>query len=110
MTCKEAEAICIVVKKHCAEVAVAETNFSVFGNGPGDAEALKTDAYCSSCVICLGAALLYSDCRAYGVCPYGVIEADGLGAAYYLFAINALGKADVFAFFNAVDAVFFEYA
>ena len=42
---EEAEALGLLGKEHLAEVAVAETDFSVVGNGAGNAEALQTHAY-----------------------------------------------------------------
>jgi len=43
--CKE-----ITLEKHCAEVAVTETDLAVLRDGAGDAERLQTDTDCSSCV------------------------------------------------------------
>ena len=46
VTCEEAEALGLLAEKHCAEVAVAETDLAVFRNGAGDAERLQTDTDC----------------------------------------------------------------
>ena len=77
MTCEEAEALCLLGEEHLAEVAVAEADLAVFGDGAGDAERLETDADCGSGVGSLDSAALYSDSAADCVCPDSVFKADG---------------------------------
>ena len=108
MSRKEAETIGIVREEHCAEIAVAQTYFTVFGNRTGNTERLKTHADLFSRLGSLFRAALYSDSRAYGVRPDCVFKADGLGASYYIVAINALCKADFLTFFYGLDSVFFK--
>ena len=110
MSREEAEAIRLLGKEHLAEVAVSETDLSVLGDRTGDAERLQTDADRSRRIGSLGAARLDGDRRAYGVRPDRVFKADGLRAAHDLVAIDALGKADLFALFDGGNAVLFEDA
>ena len=105
MTREEAEALGLLREEHFAEVAVAEADLSVIGDGAGDAEGLEADADGGSSVGSLGAAALDSDGAADGVSPDGVLKADGLGLSHYLVAIDALSKSDFFAFFDGRDAV-----
>ena len=110
VTCEEAEAIRLLGKEHFAKIAVSETDLAVFRDRPGDAEGLQADPDRSRRVRRLLATGLDGDRRADGVRPDRVLEADGLRAAHELIAIDALGKADIFAFFDGGDAVLFEYA
>ena len=87
---KEAEAVGVFMQEHGAEIAVAEADLPVFGYRTGNAETLQADAYRGGSVGCLGAALLYCDGGAHGVCPNRVFKTDGLGAADYLVAVHAL--------------------
>ena len=108
MARKEAEAIGVFRKEHCAEIAVSQTYFTVFGNRAGDTERLKTYADFFGCLISLFRSALYSDSRAYCVSPYGVLEADRLSASYYIVAVDAVCKADFLTFFDGTDPVFFK--
>ena len=87
---------------------MAQTNLTVFGNGAGNAECLQTDTDSGSGISSLLAALLHGDRSADGVRPNGVFEADGLGFANDLVAVDAHVHGDLFAFLNGGDAVFFQ--
>ena len=108
MSRKEAETIGIVREEHCAEIAVAQTYFTVFGNRTGNTERLKTYADFFSRLGSLFRAALYSDSRAYGVRPDCVFKADRLNASYYSVNVNAFVKSNFFALFNIFNAVFGE--
>ena len=73
-----------------AKVTVAKTNLTVFSNGTGDAESLKTDTDSGSSISSLCATLLNSDSTAYGVSPDSVFEANGLSSANDLIAVDTL--------------------
>ena len=75
---EEAEALGLIGKEHGAEIAVAEADLTVFGDGTGNAERLQADTDRGSRVGRLLAAGLQRDRRADGVCPNGVFKADGL--------------------------------
>ena len=92
MTCEEAEALRLLGEEHLSEVAVAEADLAVFGDGAGDAEGLETDADSGGGVRSLDSAALYCDGAADGVCPNSVIEADGLGTSDDLVAVDALSE------------------
>ena len=108
MTCEEAEALRLLGEEHLSEVAVAEADLAVFGDGAGNAEGLETDADCGSGVRSLDSAALYCDGAADGVCPNSVIEADGLGTSDDLVAVDALCKSYIFALLDGGNAVLSE--
>ena len=100
MTGKEAEALGFLGKEHLAEVAVAETNLTVVGNGAGNAEGLESLTDCSCCIGSLYATLFECDCAADSVCPDSVFKTDGLSASYNFVNINSFCKGDVLTLFN----------
>jgi len=108
VTCKEAEALSLIGKKHCAKVTVAETNLTVLSNGAGDTEGLKTDTDSSCCLGCLLATLLKSDGGAYSVSPDSVLKADRLGLANDLITVDTCCKSNFLAFLDGGDAIFSE--
>ena len=108
VTCQECEALGLLAQQHCAEVAVAEADLAVFGDGAGDAEGLETDADSGGGVRSLDSAALYCDGAADGVCPNSVIEADGLGTSDDLVAVDALCKSYIFALLDGGNAVLSE--
>ena len=110
VTGEESKALRLVGEQHRTEVAVAQTDLAVFGNGAVDAEGLKTHA---DELGSLGSGLhagLERDGRADGVRPAGVFKADGLDALDDLIRVKALGLADLAALFDGRDTVLSEDA
>ena len=105
MTCQEAEALGLFFEEHLAEVAVAETDFSVVGDGAGDAEGLKAFADGGSSVRSFSAALLDGDGGADGVSPCGVFEADRLDALDHVVDLEACVFGDLLCFFDVLDTI-----
>ena len=110
MTGEEGKALRLVGQQHRTEIAVAQTDLAVLGDGAVDAEGLKTHAdHLGS----LGSGLhagLERDGRADGVRPAGVFKADGLDALDDLIRVKALGLADLAALFDGRDTVLSEDA
>ena len=107
MTCKEAEAICLLFKEHLAEVTVSETYLTVISNRTGNTESLKTFADCCGSICCSLATLLDSDCSTYCVCPACILKADGLNFLNKCIYINSCILADGFALLDGGDAILF---
>ena len=102
---QEGEAFGLLTEQTGGEVAVADTDLTVVGDGTVDAERLQafTDGFCS---IGSGlAAFLDGDSSTAGVGPLHVLEADGLGFFSHRVRVDALGFANLVGFLNAVDAV-----
>ena len=108
VTCQECEALGLLAQQHCAEVAVAEADLAVVGNGAVDAEGLKAFADLAGSLCVGGHAGLQRDGGADGVCPAGVLKADGLNALDDLVGVEALRLADLTAFLNGADAILCE--
>ena len=110
VTGQEGEALGLVPQQHGAQIAVAQTDLAVLGDGAVDAEGLQADA---DGLGGLGGgldALLQRDGRAHGVSPAGVLKADGLNALDDLIGVEALRLADLAALFHGGDAVLSEDA
>ena len=105
VTCQEAEALCLFLEQHLAEVAVTETNLTLISNRTRNAECLEAFADCSGSVGSSGAVLLDSDSAAYCVSPLSVLEADGLDLLNFMIDVKTLCLADVGTFLDGVDAV-----
>ena len=109
MSCKECEALGLLLKEHLAKVAVSETNLTGVGNGSGDTECLESfsDSGCS--IGSLAASLLDSDGSTYGVCPLSVFEADGLNALDQMINIKSCVLSDLLSLIDGPDTVLSEF-
>ena len=106
MAGQEAEAFRFIAQEHGGQVAVAQAHLAVVRNGTGNAEGLETFTNGFGGVRSLRAALLDGDGGAHHVGPAGVFKRDGLDAVHDFANVDALGKAELFRFFNGADAVF----
>lgn len=102
---QEAEAFRFVAQEHGGQVAVAQAHLAVVGHGAGNAEGLEPFADGFSGVGGLRAALLDGDGGAHHIGPAGVFKGDRLDSVDDFTDVDALGKAELFRFFNGTDAV-----
>ena len=105
MTCKEAEALRLLVEQSCAQSSMSKANLTGVCDRTRDAECLKAFADCLSSVGCLAAALLDCDCSAGNVCPACVLEADRLNALDQVVDIQSGILCDLLCFLEGRDAV-----
>ena len=108
MTGQEREAFGLLVQQHGAQVAVAQTNLTLVGNGTGDAERLEAFA---DALGSLGSgldALLQRDGGAQLVGPLRVFKGDGLDALDDLVGVNALGVVVGLQLIKILEAVLLE--
>ena len=108
VTCKECEALGFFRKKSCGEVSVTETDVTLFCDGTGDTERLKTDTDSFSGLSGARATLFDRYSATYGVRPYRVFESDRLYAFYYLIAVYAFFETDVSSLFEILYAILFK--
>ena len=105
MAGEECEALSVLLKEHLAEIAMAKTYFTAVSNRSGDAEALQALADCGSGLVRPAAVLLDGDCRADGVCPLCVLEADGLNILDKVIDIQTGCLGDGLAFLDGGNAI-----
>ena len=108
MTGQEGEALGVVGEQHSAQVAVAQTDLAVLGDGAGNGEGLDALADDGSGLGSVLGALLDGQGAAQGVGPLGVLEGDGLGVVDDLTRVEALVGADLQSFLEGGDAVLSE--
>ena len=109
MSCKEAEAVRVLLQKHLAQIAVAKAHLSGVRHGAGNTECLKPLSDCGSGVCSLAAALLDGDSRTYRIGPACVLEADGLNLLNLLIYVKAGILGDLLRFFDRGDAIAVQY-
>ena len=105
---QEGEALGVLGKQHCAQVAVAQTDLAVLGDGARNGEGLDALADQGSGLRSGLSALLDGQCAAEGVGPLGVGECDGLGVVNDLASVYALVQADLLCFLEGGNAVLCE--
>jgi hypothetical protein len=105
---EEAEALGLVAQQHGAEIAVAEADLALLGDGAGHAEGLQADADILGGVGAFLTPFFIAMAVPTRVGPDGVVERDRLHAADDLLDVYALFKADVAAFLQRTDAVLLE--
>ena len=88
---EESKALGVFIQQHRAQIAVAEANLALVGDGTGDAERLKTLADALGGFGGGGHAFLHRDGGAQFVGPLHVFKADGLGALHDGIRVHALG-------------------
>ena len=89
---------------------MAAADLAVFSDGAGDAECLEADAESLSSFDSRAGTRLDGDSSAYGVSPASIFESDRLNLLDDIIRIDASSLADIAAFFDAADAVFFQHA
>ena len=102
---QEGEALGVVGEQHSAQVAVAQTDLAVLGDGAGNGEGLDALADDGSSLRSGLGATLDSESAAEGVGPLSVLEGDGLGVVDDLTRVEALVGADLQSFLEGGDAV-----
>ena len=96
------------MQQHGAQVAMAQADMTLLGNGAGHGEGFQALADGGGAVGGALQAALDSDGGAQGVSPDSVIKADGLNAANDLVAVDALGKEHFVAGVQRLEAVGFQ--
>ena len=102
---QEGEALGLVPQQHGGQVAVAQADLAVVGDGAGNAEGLQADADGLGGLGGGGAALLDGDGGAHDVGPAGVLKGDGLNLLHGLVGVDAGCIADALGLFDGLDAV-----
>ena len=110
VTGQEGKALALVAEQHSAQVAVAQAHLAVVGHGAVDAEGLQAHADHLGGLGGSPDAGLQGDGRAHGVCPAGVLEANGLNFLDDLVGVEAPGLAELPALLHGADAVLSEDA
>ena len=105
---EEGEALGVLAQQHGAQVAVAQADLAVLGNGAGHAEGLQADADGGSGIRRVGGVLLHSDGAAKGVGPLGVLKRDGLDVLGDLIGVETEIGADLQGFLEVGDAILSE--
>src|SRR5699024_162044 len=90
------------------QVAVAQADMALLGDGTGNGEGLQALADGGGAVGGALQAALDGDGGAQGVGPDGVVKADGLNAADDLVAVDALGKEQLVAGVQRFEAIGFQ--
>ena len=92
VTRQEAEALGLLAQQHRAQIAVAQTNLTLVGDGAGDAERLQGPSPMHSAGLAAVLTPFFSAIAAPKfVRPLGVFEGDGLDALHDLVSVDALG-------------------
>ena len=105
MTGQESETFGFVSQQHGAQVAVTQTNFSLFCNRTGDTESFQTDTDRFSGLGGGLYTLFDRNSAAQRVGPGSVFKCDGLYALYNGIGIYALAQAKVASVFEAGKAI-----
>src|SRR5699024_1230292 len=105
---QESEALCLVPKKHCAQVTVAKADFTVVGDRTLDAEGLETNAYGLGGLSRGLYALLYGDSGTHGIGPAGIFKGDRLDALHDGVRVKAQIVANLLALLYIGDTVLSE--
>ena len=108
VTGEEREALGVVGQEHGAQVAVAQTDLAVLGDGARDGEGLDTLTDDGGSLRGGPGALLDGQRAAQGVSPLSVLERDGLGVVHDLAGVHALVEADLLGFLEGGNAVLSE--
>ncbi len=109
VTCKECEAVRLLLEEHLAEVTVSKTDLTGVGNGARDTESLKALTDRCSSVGSLAAVLLDRDRSAYGVSPASVLKADRLNLLNLIVNVQAGVLRDLLRLFDGGDAIAVQY-
>ncbi len=108
VTCEESETLGFFTEQHSSEIAVSETDLTLFCDGAGDAEGLETNTDRFGCVCRVFATLLDCDSATDGICPNSVFKSDRLDAFDDTFHVDAVVGANLFGVLDACDAVLSE--
>ena len=105
MSCKEAEAVCLFLKKHLSKVSMSKTYFTCVCNGSRDTESLKAFSDSCCCVSGSSAAFFDRDSCTYCVSPASVLEADRLNAFDLIVNVQSCVFSDFLSFFDRSDSI-----
>ena len=109
MTCEESKTLCLVAQKHGGQVAVTDTDFTVFSHRAVNAEALQADANSTGSFFSVLYPGLQGNCSTDTVCPADIFKADRLNALGNFIGIKSGVFADFSALFYRGDAVLSQY-
>ena len=102
---EESEALGLLIEQHGAQVAVADTDLTLVSDGTGNTESLQ--AYADPfCCLCSGLRVLFhGDRRSELICPFDILEADGLCTLNDAVGIHALAVCKSLYILKALEAV-----